>query len=61
MRVTCHSHYPEGVVVAKLAKYSSKALTFYQNDLAKRNTADVTGNSIVVWSQSISGVGVVNT
>jgi hypothetical protein len=35
--------------------------TFYQNYLAVRNTADVTGGKpIAVWSQSISGVNAIN-
>jgi hypothetical protein len=34
---------------------------FYQNDLAKRNTADMTGGKpIAVCLQSISGVSAVN-
>jgi hypothetical protein len=34
---------------------------FYQNELAMRNTADVTvGNPIAIRSQSISGVNAVN-
>jgi hypothetical protein len=34
---------------------------FYQNDLAMRNTADVTGRKpIAVWLQSISGGDAVN-
>jgi hypothetical protein len=38
-----------------------ETLTFYQNDLAIRNTADVTGGKpIAVCSQSISGVSAVN-
>jgi hypothetical protein len=41
--------------------YSSETPTFYQNNLAVRNTVDVTGGkSIAVWSQSISGVSAVN-
>jgi hypothetical protein len=42
-------------------KYSSETSTFYQNELAVRDTADVTGGKpIDVWSQSISGGGAVN-
>jgi hypothetical protein len=42
-------------------RYSLRALTFYQNDLAMRNTSDVTsGKPIAVWSQSISGLSAVN-
>jgi hypothetical protein len=42
-------------------KYSSETPTFYQNYLAMKNTADVTGGkSISVWSQSISGVSAIN-
>jgi hypothetical protein len=49
---------PEGVAEASQL---SETPTFYQNYLATRNTADVTGGkSIAVSSQSISGVGVVN-
>jgi hypothetical protein len=37
--------------------YSSETPTFYQNELAIRNTADVTGGKpIAIWSQSFSGV-----
>jgi hypothetical protein len=37
-------------------KYSSETPTFYQNYLAMRNTADVTGGkAIAVWLQSITG------
>jgi hypothetical protein len=43
-------------------RYSSETPTFYQNDLAMRNTAGLTGGKpIAVWSQSISCVSVVNT
>jgi hypothetical protein len=42
-------------------RYSSKTPTFYQNDFAMRNTADVTGGQpIAVWLQSISGGDAVN-
>jgi hypothetical protein len=34
--------------------------TFYQNDLAIRNTADMIDEPIAVWSQFISGVIAVN-
>jgi hypothetical protein len=41
--------------------YSSETPTCYQNDLAMRNTQDVTGGKpISVWLQSISGGDVVN-
>jgi hypothetical protein len=39
----------------------SETHTFYQNDLAMKNTADVTGGKLIaVQLQSISGVAVVN-
>jgi hypothetical protein len=42
-------------------KYSSETPTFYQNYLAMRNTADVTGGKpIAVWLQYISGGDAVN-
>jgi hypothetical protein len=39
---------------------STETSTFYQNDLAIRNTTDVTGELITVRLQSISGVSAVN-
>jgi hypothetical protein len=52
---TYHSRFiPEGVA------YSSETPTFYQNLLAMRNTADVTGGkAIAVFLQSISGVSAI--
>jgi hypothetical protein len=42
-------------------RYSSETPTFYQNYLAMRNTADVTGGKpIAIWLQSISGVSAIN-
>jgi hypothetical protein len=42
-------------------RYSSETPTFYQNLLAMRDTADVTGGKpIAVLLQSISGVGAIN-
>jgi hypothetical protein len=42
--------------------YFSEIPTFYQNDLAMRNTAEVTGaRPIAVYSQPISGVSADNT
>jgi hypothetical protein len=42
-------------------RYPSETPTFYQNYLAIRNTADVTGGKpIAVRSQSISGANAVN-
>jgi hypothetical protein len=34
--------------------------TFYHNYLIMKNTADVTGKPIAVWSQSISDVSAIN-
>jgi hypothetical protein len=48
---------PEGVAEAS----QIRALSYYQNDLATWNTADVTGGKpIDVWLQSISGGDAVN-
>jgi hypothetical protein len=45
----------------KHPKYSSETPKFYQNDMALRNTKDVTGDKdIAVCSQSISGVSAIN-
>jgi hypothetical protein len=57
---TYHSRFiPEGV--AEAWRYCSETPMFYQNYLAVRNTADVTGGKpIAVWSQSISDVNAVN-
>jgi hypothetical protein len=42
-------------------RYSSETPTFYQNELAVKNTADVTGSKpIAVLLQSISGVSAIN-
>jgi hypothetical protein len=42
-------------------RYSSETPTFYQNDLAVKNTTDVTGaKPIAVLLQSISGVSAIN-
>jgi hypothetical protein len=42
-------------------RYSSETPTFYQNDLAVKNTADVTGGKpIAILLQSISGVSAIN-
>jgi hypothetical protein len=52
---TYHPRFiPDGVVKSsQILQYTN----IYQNDLAMRNTADVTdGKLIAVWSQSISGV-----
>jgi hypothetical protein len=49
---TTHAPSPKGK--KRHLRYSSETLTFYQNYLAMRNTADVTGGKpIAVWSQSI--------
>jgi hypothetical protein len=57
---TYHSRFiPEGV--AEVSRYSSETHTFYQNLIAMRNTADVTGGKpIAVVLQSISGVSAIN-
>jgi hypothetical protein len=48
-------------ITQRYLRYSSEALTFYQNYLAMRNTADVTGGKpIAARSQSISGVSAIN-
>jgi hypothetical protein len=42
-------------------RYFSETPTFYQNELAVKNTADVTGGKpIAVLLQSISGVSAIN-
>jgi hypothetical protein len=53
------SFIPEGV--AEASQIFLETPTFYQNDLATRNTADVTGGKpIAILSQSISGVSAVS-
>jgi hypothetical protein len=58
---TYHSRFiPEGVAETSQI-FLQMAPTLYQNDLAMRNTADVTGGKpIAVWLQSISGGDAVN-
>jgi hypothetical protein len=51
--------YPQRYSKADILRhsgYSFETHMIYQKDLAMRNTADVAGNSTVVWSQSISDV-----
>jgi hypothetical protein len=49
---TTHAGSPKGQ-----QRHLQDAPTFYQNDLAMRNTADMTGDKrIAVWLQSISGI-----
>jgi hypothetical protein len=57
---TTHAWFPMGQ--KRYLRYSSKTPTFYQNDLAIRNTAGMTcGKPIIVWSQSISGGSAINS
>jgi hypothetical protein len=57
--VNPHALFPKGL--QRRLRYSSETPTFFQNYLAMRNTADVTGgNSIAVRLQSISGLIAVN-
>jgi hypothetical protein len=60
-----HSDFPLkgtfGIQGQKHLRYSPETPTFYQNDLAMRNTTDVIdGKPIAVWSQSIYGVRAVH-
>jgi hypothetical protein len=56
---TTHALSPKGQ--QRHPKYSSETPTFYQNLLAMRNTADVTGGKpLAVLLQSISGVSDIN-
>jgi hypothetical protein len=56
---TTHALSPKGQ--QRHLRHSSETPTFYQNQLAIRNTADVTGgNPIPVLLQSISGVSAIN-
>jgi hypothetical protein len=55
-----HTYHSRLIPKGRL-RYSSETLTFYQNDLAMRNTADVTGGKpIAVWLQFILGGDAVN-
>jgi hypothetical protein len=61
---TCWSHHHSRFISKGVAEVSQIFLdtpTFYQNYLATKNIADVTGGKpIVDWSQSISGVSAIN-
>jgi hypothetical protein len=54
-----HALSPKGY--QRHLRYSSEIPTFYQNYLAMRSTADVTGGkAIAIWSLSISAVSAIN-
>jgi hypothetical protein len=57
---TYHSHVISKRV-SKHLRYSYEIPTFYQNDLAVKNTADwIGGKPVAVWSQLISSVRAIN-
>jgi hypothetical protein len=56
-----HCSPPSPKELQRYLRYPSETLAFYKNDMALRNTTDVTGcKPVAVRSESISGVGVVN-
>jgi hypothetical protein len=56
-----HAYHLRFMPEAEASQIFLKTPTFYQNYLAIRDTADVTGGKpIAVWSQSLSGVSAIN-
>jgi hypothetical protein len=60
--ISIHTYHSRFIPEYQRQLRSTKTPTFYQNDLAMINTADVTdGKPIAARSQSISGVNAVNS
>jgi hypothetical protein len=58
IHTSTHALFPKGQ--QRHLRFYFETPTFYQNYLAMSNTADVTGKPIAIWSQSISGLSVMN-